>query len=285
MTVQRSVNMREASAILKGIVVPIQPCLVSKVQSAGSDLNEIGDIISQDPGLSAGIMKLVNSPLYSSAKQRYSSIHDAVDELGKDSIINIINAVLLKMASNQDFHRMELQDFWESSREVAYACAMAARQLNIGMVDEAYCLGLFHNIGMPLIYQKYGDYFRYLRDVEDGNLIKWENEKYKCDHAIVGFYIAKGMGMSNQICLAIRDHHDPYIFSNSKNIDDQILMLIALLKFGEFVTKESQRLTGLSDYSEWEVVKSGVIEIIGLSEPDFLDLSEILLEQVLHRND
>ncbi len=275
------INLDEATAMLRGIIVPMQPKIVSRVQSAGDDLTAVADIISLDPGLSAGILRLVNSPLFN-PQASLSSIEEAVNLLGINSTINVMNAVLLKMAANREFHRIELLDYWESSRDVAYAAAMAARQLNIGMVDETYCLGLFHNIGMPLIQQKFGDYFEFLRSLGGEELIAAENGKYRCDHATIGYYIAKGMQLDENVCIAIREHHDPFLFFSKK--DDMVLTMAALLKFAEISSDEAQRLTGVDNYHEWQQIKDRVLEIIGLSELDFVDLAEIVAEQTQHRH-
>ena len=54
------------------------------------DLEVIARLISQDPGLSGSLLKIVNSPYYG-LSNKIASIQRAVNLLGSRSIINLIN--------------------------------------------------------------------------------------------------------------------------------------------------------------------------------------------------
>ncbi|MEE4243763.1 MAG: HDOD domain-containing protein, partial [Kangiellaceae bacterium] len=80
--------------ILKGVYIPPQPKLVDELTMAGTDLDEIARLISSDPGVSAAVLKTVNSP-YFGLKSRIASINQAVVLLGIDRVINLVKSMLL----------------------------------------------------------------------------------------------------------------------------------------------------------------------------------------------
>ena len=85
--------------VLQGISVPPQPQIMVDLQMEqflpNPDLKTIAKLISQDPGLSGALLKLVNSPFFGLAN-RITSIQRAVNLLGSRSIINLINALSIK---------------------------------------------------------------------------------------------------------------------------------------------------------------------------------------------
>ena len=82
-------------SVLQGINVPAQPQIMVDLQmeqmAPEPDLRAIARLISQDPGLSGALLKTVNSPFYGLAN-RVASIQQAVNLLGCNTVINLINA-------------------------------------------------------------------------------------------------------------------------------------------------------------------------------------------------
>ena len=80
---------------LQGISVPPQPQIMVDLQMEqvmpDPDLKSIARLISQDPGLSGSLLKIVNSPFFGLAN-RISSIQQAVSLLGVSRVVNIVNA-------------------------------------------------------------------------------------------------------------------------------------------------------------------------------------------------
>ena len=70
---------------LQGISVPPQPQIMVDLQMEqvmpSPDLRTIAKLISQDPGLSGALLKIVNSPFYG-LTNRIASIQQAVNLLG-----------------------------------------------------------------------------------------------------------------------------------------------------------------------------------------------------------
>ncbi|MFW9674755.1 HDOD domain-containing protein, partial [Vibrio parahaemolyticus] len=143
--------------VLQGISVPPQPQIMVDLQMEQvmpvPDLKAIARLISQDPGLSGALLKIVNSP-YFGLTNRIASIQQAVNLLGCDSVINLINAQSIK-GEMSDETIVTLNRFWDSAQDVAMACLTLAKRIGYQAPDEAYALGLFHNCGIPLMLKRF----------------------------------------------------------------------------------------------------------------------------------
>ncbi|MDH5731242.1 MAG: HDOD domain-containing protein, partial [Gammaproteobacteria bacterium] len=49
---------------LRGVVIPPKPQILIDIQKAAGDTVKIVDLISKDTGVSASLLKIVNSPFY-----------------------------------------------------------------------------------------------------------------------------------------------------------------------------------------------------------------------------
>src|SRR5690554_6247829 len=108
-------------SILQGISVPPQPQIMVDLQMEQlqpyPDVNNIARLISQDPGLSGALLKLVNSPIYG-LSNRISSIQHAINLLGTNTVINLINAQAIRGALG-DEEIIALNGFWDSAQDIA----------------------------------------------------------------------------------------------------------------------------------------------------------------------
>ncbi len=272
-----------AERILRGFSIPVQPFVVSKILQLIPDLEQISVAIHSDPCLTASVIKLANHTR--TEKNKIVSVDEAVQLLGVSGITAMLNAQLLKKAAITGLHDNALIEFWKINNDVAFACGLMARQLNLSMVDDAYYLGLFHNIGMPMIWQKHPEYFEHNKNYTGNlSLCNVENKAFNCSHATVGYYIARGMSLSLNICEAIRLHHDVERVLRSKNSRYELVMILSILKAVEFILGEVVVLHGRDNNSEWDCLKELVLEQLALSEMDFLDLAEIIEEETLMRD-
>ena len=265
----------EAVNHLKGIVVPVQPNLLSNINAAYPDTEAMSELLLEDPALCLSVLKITSNTNASASLQ--SSIREAAEDLGGQKIMVMLNAILLIMAKHGEFHSWIFEDYWETSRRVADIATMMARQLNIPLVEEAHCLGILHNVGMPFLWQKYPNYFEEIRKPTGQTLIEKENKLFNCDHATIGFYIAKGLHIDPCVCEAIRFHHICHdVFTGTNVASDKTITLLALLKLAESIVDESSQLLHQTDASEWELIKDPVLETLGLSDLDYGDLADMI---------
>ena len=273
-------DFNRAQKILKGFSIPLQPQIVSDLFKVMPDLDKVSEIIHSDPCLSASVIKLVNA----TERQHpltIGQLDEAIRSIGLSGVTAIMNAQLLRKAFIGEVQQVFPKEFWKVTNDVAYSCSLMARQLNLSIVENAYYLGLFHNIGMPLIWQKHNDYFETIYQPSSYSVCELEERFFKCSHDIVGYYIAKGMRLDPILCDCIRLHHEGISIFTSNEFSHEIKTTIAILKAAEFIIGEMTLLYNRPDGEEWEQLSSFVLEELALTTDDFDDLAEIIEEEVM----
>ena len=262
---------------LQGISVPPQPQIMVDLQMEqympDPDLEVIAKLISQDPGLSGALLKIVNSPYYG-LSNKITAIQRAVNLLGSRSIINLINAQSIKGELNDDAI-VTLNRFWDTAQDVAMTCLTLAKRVGVQAGDEAYALGLFHDCGIPLMLKKFPDYMKVLEQAyanasAECRVVDTENKQYNTNHAVVGYYTAKSWRLPEHVTQAIANHHNALaIFSDESCRNTPLKNLLAILKMAEHICASFRVLGSQSEDHEWNTVGHLVLDYIGLSEYDF----------------
>lgn len=269
---------------LQGISVPPQPQIMVDLQMEQvmpePDLRNIAKLISQDPGLSGALLKVVNSPFFG-LSNTISSIQQAVNLLGSKMVINLVNALSIK-GEMSDETIVQLNRFWDTAQDVAMTCMSLAKRLGYQAPDEAYSLGLFHNCGIPLMLGRFADFISVMEEAYASASPEWrivdtENRRYNTNHAVVGFYTAKSWRLPKHLCDAIANHHNALsIFSESSSRDSNLRTLLAILKMAEHICQTSRTLGNQAEDREWASIQTFVLEYMGLSEYDFEQIKETL---------
>ncbi len=271
---------------LQGISVPPQPQIMVDLQMEqympDPDLKAIAKLIAQDPGLSGALLKIVNSPHFA-LTERVVSIQQAVDLLGCNTVINLINAQSIK-GEMSDETIVTLNRFWDTAQDVAMTCLTLANRLDYHPADEAYALGLFHNCGIPLMLTRFPEYMDVLEKAyacadAENRVVDTENSLLNTNHAVVGYYTARSWRLPEHVCEAIANHHNALaVFSDGNHEQAERKTLLAILKMAEHICS-SYRVLGNQDADhEWQAISSLVLEHVSLSEYDFQNIKESIRE-------
>lgn len=274
----KELSAEQIQQSLQGITVPPQPQIMVDLQMEqympDPDLETIAKLISQDPGLSGALLKIVNSPYYG-LSNKITSIQRAVNLLGSRSIINLINAQSIKGELHDDAI-VTLNRFWDTAQDVAMTCLTLAKRVGLQNGDEAYALGLFHDCGVPLMLKQFPTYMSVLEEAyanasAECRVVDTENRVFNTNHAVVGYYTSKSWRLPDHVSQAIANHHNALaIFSDeSSRNNSQLKNLLAILKMSENICASHRVLGNQAEDHEWNCVGPRVLDYIGLSEYDF----------------
>lgn len=262
---------------LQGISVPPQPQIMVDLQMEqympDPDLEVIARLISQDPGLSGALLKIVNSAHYG-LSNKIASIQRAVNLLGSRSVINLINALSIR-GEMSDETIVTLNRFWDTAQDVAMTSLTVAKRTGSQAVDEAYALGLFHDCGVPLMLKRFPNYMSVLEEAyanagPDCRVVDTENNAFNTNHAVVGYYTAKSWRLPEHVTDAIANHHNALaIFSDESSRNAPLKNLLAILKMAEHICESYRVLGNQSVDHEWNAVGPLVLDYVGLSDYDF----------------
>lgn len=277
-------DSNQIEQILQGIAIPPQPQIMVDLQMEQfhptPDINRIANLIAQDVGLSGTMLKIVNSAAYGLANN-ITSVQQATLLLGIKSVINIINGISIRgELSDEDI--VELNHFWDTSFDIAVVSQNIARQIGIPAPEDAYSLGLFHNAGIVLMNQRFDGYMEHLREAYSGNyerVIDAENQRYRTNHAVIGYYTARAWKVPKIICDAIADHHNIIdVFRGDNASNAQKKSLLSVLKIAEHLCGNAKTLGQCDTDVEWERIQYPIFEFTGLGPYDIDSMRDQFVE-------
>jgi HD-like signal output (HDOD) protein len=260
-------NLVERSIIDLGI--PPCPAILNRFTVEMSkdepDYNRLASIIVADVGISAGLIKTANSP-YFGLRERVRSGGEALVMLGLKATSHAIAGIILRK-SFPDVSNLER--FWDASARISGLSGWLAHRLDIpGLyAEDAYTFGLFRDCGIPVLLGRFKNYQAVLdlanRETKR-SFVEVEEVEMPTNHAMVGCILAQSWWLPEEICLAIRNHHDAEAFgSASSRLPMLSRRLIATSQLAEHIV---QHLLGLSLTQEWEKLGVVCLQLLGMKE-------------------
>ena len=260
-------NLFERSIIDVGI--PPCPLILDRFMSEANkdepDYNRLASIISTDVGLAAGLIKTANSPFFG-LRQRVRSVNEALAILGLKPASRAVAGIILR---NSFPNVANLERFWDASARIAHLSGWLAQNLDIrGLrAEDAYTYGLFRDCGIPVLLGRFPNYAAVLaeanRDAER-SFTAVEETALPTNHAMVGCILAQSWWLPEEICQAIRNHHDlDAIESAGSALPMQSRRLIATSQLAEHIV---QQQLNLSLTQEWTKLGAACLRILDIGE-------------------
>jgi putative nucleotidyltransferase with HDIG domain len=197
--------------------MPSVPIVLTKILQLVDDnrasSHRLEELILHDPSLSARILKLANSALYS-FRSEVKTISHAISLLG----LNLVKSLTIGVSIFESFTkglRAEIgciNQLWMHSFATGLlAQDIWSRRTNRNEGEFALLCGLLHDLGKVAFFKKdaigYARIFAMEKGEEDPDISTLENTQYGMDHAALGAIIAKHWGLPPEIGIVIRQHH------------------------------------------------------------------------------
>lgn len=269
-----NLDTEKMNAVVSSFQIPIKPQILSDIQTLINvpepEVEKIAQLISSDVGLSAAILKIINSPFYG-MNRRISEIKQAVMMLGLKTINSLVTSLFLKSAFQGDAS-ISLERFWDDSVDVANAMTFIGSKIkNEISTDMLYTIGLFKDCGIPLLALKYKNYKEILikANSQGVNSVALEEEHYRTSHTVLGYYVASSWNLPKELCQLILRHHDQAYLSTPDGSQEQLAF--AALKAAENMVERVKR-SSLSP--DWPLLEDDVFDILGISPIDYEDLED-----------
>jgi len=171
----------------------------------------------------------------------------------------------------------QLTRFWDVSVKRSWALVTLARSLKGVDVDVAQTFGLFCDVGVLLLMQRFSGYTEVLQAANvtsEQSFTQVEQAHMQTDHALIGALMARSWGVSLTVCLAIRLHHDCAVFQDP-NVPDAVARLVAM---GLVAEAAIQNFAGMNTSTEWAKGGEAAMGALMLSEHDMSDWLERLVD-------
>jgi diguanylate cyclase (GGDEF)-like protein len=180
-------------------------------QGEDLDLGQIAKVITNDPALSAKMLRLVNSPSYG-LRQQVKTISHALALLG----VNAVRTLALSFSLASDLRRkaqpgLDLTMFWKRSALSAVAGRELAVANKMGPIKEEAFLGaLLQDIGRLALARVAPDIYGPLSQRAGGDhyvLEMLERGELGADHAEVGQWLTTNWNLPAPLCISIAHSH------------------------------------------------------------------------------
>lgn len=228
-------KLEETKKVLAKVSVQAQPKILIELnrlaRSEDVSFDLISDLVSQDVGLSAKLLKLASSPIYSKG-QTFNSVNEALMAIGFKEFRSCFTLVSLEDLMGKIGY--PYGGFWDHSRRIAFFCKELAERFAERLTNNAYTLGLFHDVGavlIPLHNRAYIDHIHRTLPLYFG-ITELEFRIAKTNHCAVGEMYTQSWGLSPDILMALRYHHRPDM---DPGWTEDTKTLKALLQFAELM--------------------------------------------------
>lgn len=180
------------------------------LERAETTVEEVGDTIKTDQAIVGKMLRLVNSSFYGLGK-KVTTVPRAVVILGFNMIRNaLISVSIIDSMNGFGGGGVDLKAFWRH----AISCAVIGRHLSIrggiGLPEEAFTVGIVHDIGKLVLAKYYPEeFYRIIEKIAAGNtFFEAEAGVLPTRHNEIGAYLAWRWGLPQVICDGIRFSHD-----------------------------------------------------------------------------
>jgi putative nucleotidyltransferase with HDIG domain len=181
------------------------------LSSSSVDLKRVAKVIHNDPSMSAQVIRLCNSALFS-LRRRVLSIEEAAVLMGSERLRTLVLTCSVMEFTGRQLPRGEVQTFWQHSFMSGLLSERIAKWLEYTEREQAYLGGLLHDIGtLPLLVIAAGE--QVLKgDTASGpwgGSLETEREFFGLNHCEVGRWIGQSWNFFPSFIDVFENHHSP----------------------------------------------------------------------------
>ncbi len=257
--------------------LPTLPAVAIRVlqlcQSDDLDLGQIAATIGTDPALSAKVLRLVNSPVFS-LRNEVRTVPHALALLG----LNAVRTLALSFSLVRDLRKSQqvgLAAYWKRSIISAVAARELAVVTRFAAPDEAFLAALLQDIGMLALGRVTGRDYEFVATAAGDDhvrLAELERAAFESDHAEVGAWLLGTWKLPEPLRRAVAASHVRVRDLESLNQHSDLVGLARIV-----------RLSGLLADIWVRADTTTATEVLKEEATDFAELTPAAIETVLTR--
>ena len=193
--------------------------LRQELERSGTDEERVAELISRDMGMTATLLKLVNSAFFGHSR-RVVRPGEAVGLLGLEVVRALVHSQgLFSVFDQRRFPHFSFDGLWRHSLSVAGFASTIVRleSDDQAMTESAYIAGLLHDVGKLILCTVLPEEYAAVIDQvrrENRPVAEVERERLGVTHAEAGAYLIGLWGLNQEVVTAIAGHHQPRVWSS-----------------------------------------------------------------------
>lgn len=267
--------------------LPALPQVFLELQQAinadNTSADDLAEIISQDPSLTAFLLRMVNSAFYSLPMQ-IDTISRAVTVVGVNQLSTLaVGTSVMSLFKDIPAEVLDMEQFWKHS----VACGLIARRLcrvtGRGDPERAFVAGLLHDIGQLIFLQAEPERAAaVLTHARSRDVLLFAEEKALLgfDHATLGGMLLRKWNFPFVLVAAVLEHHQPK--ENQKEAEPGLVHCAEAIATGLGIGSSGEFFVQPPDMDVWETMgltPERVDEMIEDLDEELEEAFTILIEQ------
>ena len=216
--------------------------LVKSLQSDDVSIQAVGDIISQDAGMTAKMLKVVNSAVFG-LPRAVSSPEQAVSLLGLEAIKALTLSVGVFEQFETSSSSFSIDRMFKHCIGVAQTASAISKSIPSGVefASDAFTAGVLHDVGkLVLVSNSPDDFESALQLAAAEEIPAWQAEQkvFGATHAAIGAHLFGLWGLPQTIVETVALHHTPLAAEEESFSALSAVYLANLLSSGQVEGRE-----------------------------------------------
>ena len=234
---------------------------------------DLKNVILEDQALTAKVLGFANSA-YFGYSQSITEVTRAIVVVGFETILEMTVglSVVDNFANVVKSSELDIKDFWKYSLSCGEATKIAAKHIGYEKMEQAYILGLVHDLGILTFLFCFGveyDDILFECRAESSFVADAEKTAFSFDHTDAGQWLAEKWQLPEMMVKTIGYHH----MESFKSVP--VAQEIALVCLGEYIIR-TLKIGSNGDISD-PVLGPEVLSVLSLKESEvdqFFDVFE-----------
>ncbi len=197
---------------------------------------QVAEVVSYDPSLSARVLRIANSSYYG-FPNKVDNISSAVNIIGEIELRNIVLATtVVSTMSSLDQEGLNINEFWLHSVNCGVTARLIGKAVGGCNAENLFLCGMLHDLGILILYWQ---------EKELANSVAWQMRDCRqsrdqaeqtilgFDHAKIGGLLAQAWGLTPLLQEVIECHHQPELATQYRR-EAEILCVSNLLAQPDF---------------------------------------------------
>lgn len=250
------------------------------IDDPNSTISDVSKVISQDPGMTARMLRIANSAFYG-LSYKVDTVDKAATIIGMSKIRELVLATSVAKTLPNDIFTMHA--FWKHS----IYCGLAAKALSLaikkGQADALFIAGLLHDVGQLVMFHVIREetseaLMASVEEPDEPPIDEVERRMIGFDHCQLGSALASKWQLPDLLCDCIAFHHQPGLAERNQDEVAIIHMADTLAHLAEIRSEELDDAPPISPevIEAFGLTEDSLLEIVASLQEDFSEVQTLL---------